>query len=169
MWLIRLLFKPIGFVLAGLVVAAVGGLLAWNGNTGKPLERNELAQIQGSVQKVTMTWKEKHGIKRNIKFNVEVKANDGQTVKLEMPDEQINEAQAQSIDGSQIAALVSGSSKKKVWELISEGQKIISYENSRKAEIKSLAAQAEMGPYAAGGGALLFLIGLFRIRGSKRG
>jgi hypothetical protein len=169
MWLLRLLFKPVGFVLAGLAVAGIGGFMAWNGNTAKPLERNELAQIEGSVQKVTMTWREKRGTKRNIEFNVDVKSANGQTVELVMPDEQIKEAQAQNIDGAQITALVNPSNKKEVWELVSQGQKVISYEDSRKAEIKSLTAQASMGPYAAGGGALVFLIGLFRLRGRKKG
>lgn len=167
MWLLRLLIKPVGFVLAGLAVAGVGGFLAWNGITAKPLERNELAQIEGAVQQVMMTWKEKYGVKTNIEFNVDVKSADGQTVKLVMPDEQITEAQAQNIDGEQITALVNPSNKKEVWELVSQGQKVIGYEASREAEIKSLTTQATMGPYAAGGGALVFLIGLFRLRGRK--
>jgi hypothetical protein len=167
MWLLRLIFKPVGFVLAGLAIAGIGGFMAWNGNTAKPPERNELTQIEGTVQQVVKTWKQKAGIKTRIKYNVDVKSADGQTAKLVMPDEQINEAQAQNIDGAQITALVNPSNKKEVWELASQGQKIISYEASRKAEVSSLSTQATMGPYAAGGGALVFLIGLFRLRGRK--
>ncbi|MEJ2117311.1 MAG: hypothetical protein P8Y36_05155 [Alphaproteobacteria bacterium] len=146
MWLLRLIFKPIGFVLVGLIIASAGGLMVWNGNTA---------------------WKQKAGIKTRINYNVDVKSADGQTVKLVMPEKQISEAKATSIDGEQITALVSNAFRKKVWELVSQGQKIISYEDTYKEEVKSLAAQAEYGPYAAGGGALILLIGLFRFKGRK--
>ncbi|MEJ2123379.1 MAG: hypothetical protein P8Y67_01390 [Alphaproteobacteria bacterium] len=167
MWLLRLIFKPIGFVLVGLIIASAGGLMVWNGNTAKPLERSELTKIEGTVQQVVKTWKQKAGIKTRIKYNVDVKSADGQTVKLVMPEKQISEAKATSIDGEQITALVSNAFRKKVWELVSQGQKIISYEDTYKEEVKSLAAQAEYGPYAAGGGALILLIGLFRFKGRK--
>ena len=51
---------------------------------------------------------------------------------------------------------------KDVWELSVKGTPVITYEATKTERIKDLAFQASMGPYFAGGGLVLFLLGAIR-------
>jgi hypothetical protein len=117
-----------------------------------------------------MTWKEKLGTKRNIKYEIEVVPNDGKSITYNLPDGRITEDQAASIDnGSKITVLTRGSDSKDVWEMVSEGNTIVDYGASRQRHIDSLAFQAATGPYVVGGGILVLVIGVIRIsRRNKR-
>lgn len=168
MWLFRLLFKPVGFVLAGLAIAVVGGGLAYNGRTDTTPERAELTKTEGTVKQVMMTWKEKFGTKRNIKFEIEVVTKDGKSTTYKVPDERLTEDQASSIDGNAVTVLTRGDSSTDVWEIESEGTKIIDYAASRQEHVESLAFQAETGPYIGGGGVLLLLVGALRMMRRKQ-
>ncbi len=159
MGLLKLIFTPLGFVLIGLIAGGVGISMAMEGRDGKVPERTELKQVAGSVQKITKTWKEKRGVKRNVKYEVEMKAADGGSFKLIVPEKRLTEQQAEMLYRGPVTALLRDGDKSDVWELSVGGNSLINYASSRTARIRQLASQAKNGPYLAGSGVVLALVG----------
>lgn len=156
---LRLLFSPWGFIVIGLILGATGGGLAWHGRTEKMPERSELTRVEGKVEQVMKRWTEKHGIKRDIKYELTLNTSDPKHKLLTLKEGQVTEAGASDTDGATVTALLRNDSTTDVWELIADGNVVVAYDNSRKKRAETLAWQAENGPYFAGAGAIVLLLG----------
>ena len=164
---LSLITKAWGWMLVGLAVVAFGAFGAWNGRTATVPERDQLAQLEGVVQSVTKRWKEKAGVETSVKYELEIAKPDNQIRKLTVPGSKMTEQVAGTLEGQPITALLRDDDEKDVWELSVNGVKFINYEATRTDKLESLAWQAENGPYFAGGGLVLFLLGSVRLFRSR--
>ena len=159
----NIIVKPWGWMLAGAVILALGAFWTWNGSHEILPAKADLTEIQGTVQDIVKTWKEKYGTERDIKFELEVSKSGGGTIKVIVADDKIPENQVQNFSSQPIVALLRNGDGEDVWELSANGVKYIDYETTLNKETKNLTFQADSGPYFAGGGLILFILGALRL------
>jgi hypothetical protein len=159
------MFTPAGFIVVGVLLMVGGVGLFWHGSAERLPGRTELTRVAGVVQGATKRWKEKHGTERDVRFEFDVATMGGGTTKLTLPQAQIGEQQATDIIGRPIVAMFRNNDHADIWEFSFDNTTLVDYETSRQKREAQLASMVEMGPYVAGGGAvLLFLGSLWRSR-----
>jgi len=165
--LFRVLFKPWGLVVLGVVL----GSLAWGFLVGSevPLpERAALKQVAGDVDHATKTTR---GRSRRVSYDLELTSAGGGAVTLQMPEGDITEAQVRSLPGRQVVALVSdtGSDSPEVWELSADGKLIVAYEKIRQRRAETQEFLAASAPYVGGAGVVAVVAGVVGLVRRRRG
>jgi hypothetical protein len=154
--MLKFFYKPWGMVVLGLLGIAGGGLMIAASTEALP-ERSELTRVSGVVDKVVKITS-RGAI--SVRFDLDIKSASGEVVTLSMPEEQITEAQIQRVVGQPVVVLYETHS---VWELTTGSNTIISYAQTRQRKLQTQADEARQGPYIAGGGGLVILVGLVRL------
>lgn len=159
----RLLFTASGWVMLGVIVIGIGVVLLRDGITRTLPVRSELQPVAGVVQHVTkVTNTTKNGKPLNVTYELDVRTNDGQDVKLNVPEAKVNEAMARMLPKMPITALLRGSMGG-VWELRAGNTTLLEYEKERALFAEGLASEARNGPYVIAGGFLVLIAGIYRL------
>jgi hypothetical protein len=154
--MLKFFYKPWGMVVLGLLGIAGGGLMIAAATEALP-ERSELTRVSGVVDKAVKITS-RGAI--SVRFDLDIKSASGEVVTLRMPEEQITEAQVQRVVGQPVVVLYGETDS--VWELTTGSNTIISYAQTRQRKLQTQADEARQGPYIAGGGGLVILVGLVR-------
>ena len=156
-WILSLLFRPIGFILAGLGAMGLGISFLFTDPADQPA-KSTLKQVAGVLDGATkITTKRRSGT--SVDYELEIKPGTGESAKFKLPEREISEAQVKALLGRPISILSSASSD--VWELQSGDVKVIEYEATKQRRIKSQEELKAAGPYVAGVGLLTSIIGMF--------
>jgi hypothetical protein len=158
----KLLLKPWGLVLLGVLIMGLAGMFFALSQMEVP-ERAALDQVAGVLDGATKVTR---GRTHSVSYDLEVKSANGEAVKLTLPEHQISEEQVKNLLGRPIVALFSGA--KDVWELSTGGTTIIQYERTRRQRVEFNTFVAQASPYVGGGGLLVSLTGAFWLRRRRR-
>jgi hypothetical protein len=162
-FLLRLLFRPLGIMLASLVATWLG-FTALTSNPEAVPERAALTSTSGTVTKASKITR-----KRTSHFEFEVKGTDGKSTNFHIPTSEISEDTVRSILETPVTVLSSGD--RDIWQLTANDGRgdsgIITYETTKTKRIASNKDFAASGPYLLGGGVLALLASM--LWGWRRG
>jgi hypothetical protein len=153
--LLNWLFSPVGVLIAGIVVAAVGSSMTWEGHYGKLPERTELTQVSGVVKQVVKETKTKHNVPIEVKYKISLV--EGRELVLDR--EQITEDAAASLNDQNVKAELLDNDGRDVWALSAGATSVVNYETTHRKRVESQAKDAQEGPYVLGVGVALALFG----------
>ena len=154
-FILRLIFRPVGFMLVGLACLALGINMTFGDPAPIP-ERTGLKGANGILDTATkVTTKRRSGT--SVVYQLEIKDAAGVMTKLTLPEREISEQQVKAIVGEPVQALYAGD--KDVWELTSADRRIIDYDSTKVKRQQSHATAVADGPYVAGTGLLIALFG----------
>jgi len=162
-----LLFRPAGLMILSALFMGMSAVMILGSQNDLP-DRAGLRQLSGLVEEAA---KVRHQRKGNVWFVYElyIKSENGEVVKLRLQQERITEEQVSSLIGRSVTALFrSYDSYDRVWELASAGTKVIDYEATRREEAETQALAGMIGPYVAGGGFLISLLGFLLLMRRRR-
>jgi hypothetical protein len=154
---LKFFYKPWGMVVLGLLGMVGAGLMIASSTEALP-ERAALTRVSGVVDKAVKITS-RGAI--SVRFELDIKSSSGEVVTLTMPQEQITETQVQRVAGQPVVVLYSQPNS--VWEVTTGSDTIIGYAQTRQRKLRTQAEEAEQGPYIAGGGGLMLLVGVLRV------
>jgi hypothetical protein len=137
-------------------------------------ERAALNRVSGTLERVVKYTQRRSG---SVSYEIEIKSAysidgikvDGELVKLTLPKDQINivqEGRLRSLIGRPVVALFRDTEA--VWELASGPVKIIDYEHTHRQQAEMRAMASAFGPYMAGTGVVVSLIGIVLLLRRRR-
>jgi hypothetical protein len=164
--LFRILFKPWGWVVLGILLVSFAGIGLQLSQEALP-ERAALSQAAGVLDRATQITR---GRTHRISYDLEIRGANGYVVKLTLPERDITEEQVKSLLGRPIVALFSDTARdgKEVWELSAGGKAVIQYEKTRQRHADVHAFEAATAPYLAGGGLVVSLAGIIKLIRRRR-
>jgi len=155
-FLLRLLFRPMGMMLAGLAAASFGLFMSFGEPSPIPAKA-DLKQIAGVLDSASKITKRRR-FGSTVSYELAIKDSSGTVAKLTLPEREIGEEQVKSLFGGPVRVLYAGD--KDVWEIAVGDKPVVAYDATKANRIKSQAEMVADGPYLAATGGLVFIIGL---------
>ena len=152
-----LLFRPAGLMILGVLFMGMGAISIVIGHRDLP-ERAALKEVSGILEEARKVERRRRG-RVSISYELDIKSEGGRVVKLTLAQEEITEEAVRVLLGHPVTALFSRDDL--VWELALGAMRIVDYEATRRREAETRASLAEVGPYVAGGGFLVSLLGFW--------
>jgi hypothetical protein len=155
----NILVKRSSLLKYGLLGLAAGvGLTIWGFASDQSMpERAALQKVEGEITKATqITTRRKRG-GESVRYEILVKGDAPEPIKLSIPQKEISEAQVRSILSAKVAAEFDAEND--VYVLSANGRSIMTYENSVKVRQASNRDMEMMGMSLAGLSGVVALIG----------
>ncbi len=156
-WILRLIFRPVGFIVTGLAAMGLGGYVFVSDPTDLPTKAS-LKQVSGVLEQATKITT-KRRVTSTVNYELEVRPASGENLKFKLPEREIAEAQVRALVGEPLSILYSASSD--VWELTTGKNTVISYDTTRSKRQQSAEEMKAASPYVGLGGLLTMLAGFF--------
>jgi hypothetical protein len=157
-WIFGLLLKPSGWVLLGVIIMVLAGLMFWV-SQGEVPERAALTQVAGVLSGAK---KFTRGRTHSVRYDIEITGASGEPVQLTLRGADISEEHVRGLLGRPVDVLLTPA--KAVWELSAGGMKYIRYEDKRQQMVEFNAFGTHTAPYLFGGGLLASLTGVLWLR-----
>ena len=153
---------------AGLVLAAIGGFLIFAGLSNDLPSKDDLTSIDGEVADVRTVMQEVKGIDYIARYEIDIRRDDGNIVKVDLPSVRVRASDTQGLVGKRLSGKIGKLNN--FWVLKVGERQLMTYERSLKLATSDDRSLTKMGSGLAPFGIALMAFGYWwtRRRGLPR-